>query len=60
MDETVKRFWMVYVEGGQGSTFKHETIESATKEAKRLARFNACNIFVLESVKCLFNFSLFF
>lgn len=34
----MKRFWMVYVNGRQGSTQKHLSDTAAREEAERLAR----------------------
>jgi hypothetical protein len=44
-------FWFVWNPDGRAPSFRHQTIESATQEAERLARLNPGNTFVvLESV----------
>jgi hypothetical protein len=49
MSERVETFWMVYREGGQGSTYKHLSRESAQAEAARLARGCDSRFYVLEA-----------
>lgn len=44
-------FYMVYLEHGRGSTYKHETFESAEAEAKRLSREYGRKAYVLATVK---------
>ena len=41
---------MIYVEGGNAPTYKHETWESAAEEAKRLADKTEKKVFILQSV----------
>lgn len=44
-------FYMVFVEGGDSPTYKHDTIESAEEEAKRLAQLTKREAIVLASIK---------
>lgn len=44
-------FYMVYLAGGRGPTYKHETFESAEAEARRLSREHLCKAYVLVTVK---------
>lgn len=44
-------FFMVFLEGERTPTYKHETIESAETEAKRLAKLYGKKAFVLCSLK---------
>lgn len=44
-------FFMVYMEGRQNPTCRHKTIESAEKEAKRLAEVHGLKTFVLCTLK---------
>ncbi|GAB2552777.1 hypothetical protein GCM10027189_38980 [Rufibacter soli] len=44
-------FYMVYLEGGQGPTYQHPNRESATKEAKRLAKQIGRKAYVLCSIE---------
>lgn len=34
----MEKFWMVYLENGNNPTFRHNSVESAAKEAERLTR----------------------
>lgn len=43
-------FYMIYVEGAGSPTYKHETIESAQYEAKRLADTTEKKVYILCSV----------
>ena len=47
--ENDKVFWMVLVEGQQGSTKRHSTYESAATEAERLCRQQSRRAFVLRA-----------
>lgn len=40
-------FYMVFVEGGNNPTYKHETYESAEKEARRLAERTGAEAYIL-------------
>ena len=44
-------FFMVFVEGERNPTFRHSTIESAEREAERLARELRKKSYVLCSIK---------
>ena len=47
-------FWLVWNPNGNAPTYRHPSIESATREAERLARGNTGHTFiVLESVAAL-------
>ena len=48
------KFWMLFVEGSNGFTYRHETPEAAETEAERLARMPSNSnkkVFVLESIE---------
>ena len=45
-----KEFYMVFLEGQQTPTYKHETLESATKEAKRLTEMKGLKSYVLGTI----------
>lgn len=45
----MEKFWMVYLENGNNPTFRHNSVESAAKEAERLTRQTGRRAFVLES-----------
>ncbi|MBS1453603.1 MAG: hypothetical protein HP002_09505 [Lentisphaeria bacterium] len=45
----MEKFWMVYLENGNCPTFRHDSVESAAKEAERLTRQTGRRAFVLES-----------
>jgi hypothetical protein len=45
------RFYMIYVEDGNNPFVKHETLESAEKEAKRLAEKTKKKTWVLCTLK---------
>lgn len=48
MPSTVREaFYLVWCEDGNPPTFKHDTLESATQEAERLARKNPGRTFVV-------------
>ena len=43
-------FWMCYVEGKQSPTRRHRTMDSAQKEAERLARLNqGLKVYILKA-----------
>lgn len=45
------RFWLVWNESGYPPRYRHDTEESAVREAERLARVNpGQNFYVLEAV----------
>jgi hypothetical protein len=46
----MKKFYMVYVEGRQSPTHKHEQFESAHREAERLTRSTRQKAYVLEAI----------
>lgn len=46
-----KPFFMVYVEGQSSPTYKHESLNSAETEAKRLAKMLDRKAYVLCSIK---------
>jgi ADP-ribose pyrophosphatase YjhB (NUDIX family) len=47
----MKKFWLVWALNGGSSTYKHESEESAMREAERLARVHKpIEFVVLESV----------
>jgi hypothetical protein len=49
----MNQFYMIFVEGGQSPTYRHQTLELARKEAERLATLPdniGKNIFVLSSM----------
>jgi len=46
-----KPFYMVFVEGQNQPTYKHESLESAEIEAKRLAKLTDKKAYVLCSIK---------
>ena len=48
-----EKFYMCYVEGGNSPTYKHFTLESATKEAKRLADVSGKDVYILEALTCV-------
>jgi hypothetical protein len=48
MKQTV--FYMIYVEGGNSPTYKHDSYESASKEAYRLAGTTGKEVFILSAV----------
>lgn len=43
----MEKFWMVYRIGGNSPTYQHQTPESAVTEARRLARANPDQTFVV-------------
>lgn len=45
-----KVFYMIYVEGGNSPTYKHDSYESASKEAYRLAGTTGKEVFILSAV----------
>lgn len=54
MSETQAPFWLVWRQGGGAPTAMHETRESATMEAERLALRNPGQSFVvMESVEAI-------
>ena len=48
MKQTV--FYMIYVEGGNSPTYKHDSYESASKEAYRLAGTTGKEVFILSAI----------
>jgi hypothetical protein len=43
-------FWMCWVEGKSNSTYRHRTMDSAQKEAERLARLNqGLKVYILKA-----------
>lgn len=46
-----KPFFMVYVEGRKSPTHKHENLNSAETEAKRLAKMVDRKVYILCSIK---------
>lgn len=44
------KFYMIYLEGKSSPTYKHQTIESALAEAKRLCEMHNCKAYILGSV----------
>lgn len=48
------KFWMCFVEGGASPKHKHNTLEAATLEAKRLVRQTDSNVYILEAVHMAF------
>ena len=51
MGNTENTFFMVFLEGERTPTYKHDTLESAENEAKRLAKLHGKKAFVLVTVK---------
>ena len=49
----MKDFYMIYLEGGQTPTYKHPTIESADREAKRLTEKTGKKAYVLVALKSI-------
>lgn len=49
--ETKKGFFMVYLQGRRTPTYCHESMESAEREAKRLAMEYGNTAYVLATVK---------
>ena len=47
----MKKFWMVFVEGGNYPKYKHISEESALTEAKRLAELTGKEVFILTTTK---------
>lgn len=50
MQDTIQDFWLVWRENGSGPTHKHDSEESARKEAERLARKEPDAIFCVMSL----------
>ena len=48
MKQTV--FYMIYVEVGNSPTYKHDSYESASKEAYRLAGTTGKEVFILSAI----------
>lgn len=46
--QTFKKFWMVYLTGGDAPTYRHDSQESAKAEAERLSKKYNKEAFVLE------------
>jgi hypothetical protein len=46
----MKEFYMVYVEGQGAPTYKHDTLESAITESRRLAKHLDRKAFVLRAI----------
>lgn len=51
MKNTAEKFYMIYVEGERGSTFKHSTLPQAITEAKRLSEATGKEAVILEAIK---------
>lgn len=47
MTENVEKFWMVWNPNGRAPTYRHDSKESATREAERLARANPEQTFIV-------------
>ncbi len=43
----MKKFWMIWRPGSSGFIYQHKSLDSAREEAKRLARQNPENYFVV-------------
>jgi hypothetical protein len=50
MENKNKKFWMVLREGGTAPTMRHETLQNAEEEAKRLTTKHGDAFYVLEAV----------
>lgn len=50
---SIEPFYMVYLEGGNTPAFKHNDLENAENEAKRLAKIHEKKAFVLCSIKSI-------
>lgn len=48
-----EKFYMIYVDGRNTPTKKHDTEESAIKEATRLARETGKSVYILKPIKKL-------
>ena len=48
---TINSFWMLYAEGCESPKFKHCSLESAQKEAERLAEKLNTKVYVLQAVE---------
>lgn len=46
-----KKFYMIYVEGKDSPTVKHDSYESVIYEAERLARKTEKQVYILEAIK---------
>ena len=46
-----EKFYMVFMEGGHTPTYKHETLEKAITEAKRLAKTHEKKTYILATIK---------
>ena len=46
-------FYMLYVEGGQSPTYKHNNLEDAKKEAERLADLTHKPVYILVTQYCV-------
>ena len=46
-----KKFFMIYVEGKDSPTFKHESYDSAIYEAERLARKTKKQVYILQAIQ---------
>lgn len=49
----MNKFYMIFLEGCAHPTYKHETLESAEKEAKRLATLFGKKAYILCTVKSI-------
>ena len=47
---TQKEFYMVFLEGKQAPAYKHETLDSAINEAKRLTGLHSLKSYVLGTI----------
>jgi len=49
-EETMDKFWMVFLEGGSSPRHKHESFEDALAEAERLTAKQHQTAYILQSV----------
>jgi hypothetical protein len=47
----MQSFFMVYLDGGDSPTWRHQTLESAEQEAKRLSKLFGKKAYVLCTIK---------
>ena len=46
-------FFMVFMDGGNAPTIKHQTLDSAEKESKRLSELTGKKAYILCSIKSI-------